>query len=86
MSPTQRRTVRLTLEIKIISFSADEPIPIHCPGCRSALNVHQPDADWPDQLLGTCEGCQSWYLIATSAEESKATLIRLPVNDLVRQG
>jgi uncharacterized protein YbaR (Trm112 family) len=35
-----------------------------CPRCRENLFVHQPDPEMPERLLGTCEACKSWYVIA----------------------
>jgi hypothetical protein len=34
-----------------------------CPCCGADLSVHQPDPEWPDQLLGTCHECRSWFLL-----------------------
>ena len=34
-----------------------------CQSCRSPLSLHQPDAEQPERLLGTCEACKAWYLI-----------------------
>src|SRR3954452_5883307 len=34
-----------------------------CRDCRMAMNVHQPDEDRPEHLLGTCASCGAWYLI-----------------------
>jgi hypothetical protein len=45
-----------------------------CPGCRSDLNLHQPDVELPDRLLATCRACRAWFLVRLDAE----TMIRLP--------
>ncbi len=45
-----------------------------CPDCRSHVVIHQPDERRPDRLLGTCESCSAWFLIAPSV----ATMLRLP--------
>ena len=36
---------------------------LRCPGCGTDLALHQPDALRPERLLGTCDGCDSWYVI-----------------------
>ena len=34
-----------------------------CLGCGSSLELHQPDGDAPQRLLGTCDRCGGWHLI-----------------------
>ena len=36
---------------------------ILCARCHDPLERHQPDESQPDRLLGTCEGCGTWYLL-----------------------
>jgi hypothetical protein len=48
-----------------------------CRDCRVPLNVHQPDEDRPDHLLGTCARCGAWYLIELGAEDGGAYLVDL---------
>jgi hypothetical protein len=36
---------------------------IECPRCCAILDVHQPDPDLSDRLLGTCAECKAWYLL-----------------------
>ena len=40
---------------------------ILCARCQSELESHQPDVELPERLLGTCEGCGTWYLIDADA-------------------
>lgn len=49
-----------------------------CPGCRAGLNVHQPEPDQPDRLLGTCPGCGLWSLIVVVADDDQVALYPLP--------
>ncbi len=37
--------------------------PAVCRECGSDLDLHQPDTDLPERLLGTCGACKAWYLI-----------------------
>lgn len=46
-----------------------------CPHCRSLLELHQPDSEQPDRLLGTCEGCKAWCLI----DRERGMMALLPV-------
>jgi hypothetical protein len=45
-----------------------------CPDCRSDLNIHQPEPDQPDRLLGTCPACGLWSLIVVDEAHDQATL------------
>jgi hypothetical protein len=45
-----------------------------CDTCGAPLDVHQPDADLPDRLLGTCQGCKAWWLLDGEA----GLMARLP--------
>lgn len=49
-----------------------------CPGCRADLNVHQPEPDRPDRLLGTCPSCGLWALVVLDVEHEQAVLYPLP--------
>ncbi len=49
-----------------------------CRGCRSPLDIHQPNPNQPDQFLGTCPHCGSWFRIEARAGEARAMVIRLP--------
>jgi hypothetical protein len=40
---------------------------VACPGCRHVLTLHQPDPQFPDRLLGTCDVCRAWSLIDSAA-------------------
>lgn len=33
---------------------------ISCPHCEAFLEIHIPDIQMPDRLLGTSEECKSW--------------------------
>lgn len=48
--------------------SAEPMSEIRCPGCGDYLVVHMPDPELPERLLGTCDGCKSWYLMDTGKE------------------
>ncbi|HWE39040.1 MAG TPA: hypothetical protein VG406_21005 [Isosphaeraceae bacterium] len=49
-----------------------------CPDCRSVLDLHQPEPDRPDRLLGTCPACGLWSLIVVADDDDQATLYPLP--------
>ena len=33
-----------------------------CRNCGSDLDLHQPDLEMPERILGTCDECKTWYL------------------------
>jgi hypothetical protein len=53
---------------------------IECPSCKDPLVVHQPDERSPDQLLGICMECGTWFLI----DEAGGFLIPLPGVEILR--
>jgi hypothetical protein len=45
-----------------------------CTRCRSALELHQPDVELSERLLGICLDCKSWYLI----DGARCIMVSLP--------
>ena len=43
--------------------SLDSRALTHCENCGCELQLHQPDPDLPERLLGTCQECKSWFLV-----------------------
>jgi hypothetical protein len=48
-----------------------------CRACQARLNIHQPDENRPEHLLGTCPSCGKWYLIEFGTGGNDAFLIDL---------
>lgn len=57
---------------------AEQAGPIHCLSCQGALEMHQPDLDQPESLLGTCAACGAWHVIAASASGQEIIAVNLP--------
>jgi hypothetical protein len=38
-----------------------------CAQCQTVLDLHQPDPEQPDRLLGTCPDCGTWHLMDPQA-------------------
>jgi hypothetical protein len=57
--------------------------PLRCPRCRQSLELHQPDVELPDRLLGTCFHCRTWALLEVGVE-GEINLVELtnPVGSL----
>jgi hypothetical protein len=53
-----------------------DPLPEpRCPNCQAPLEVHQPDVEHPERLLGTCKVCKAWCLIYPDEGE----VVQIPV-------
>ena len=59
---------------KILAFSTGlfEPTDefVECPTCRTPLELHQPDIEQPDRLLGICRNCHGWALVQSEPDGS----------------
>jgi hypothetical protein len=52
---------------KILAFP-DNPYDLPCPACEAPLEIHQPDRERPDRLLGVCLSCHGWASIRMSGD------------------
>src|SRR4051812_35541212 len=59
----ETRTVLVSLAVTRLSSHPEVPTEAPCLGCGSSLQLHQPDGDAPQRLLGTCDICGRWHLI-----------------------
>jgi hypothetical protein len=48
-----------------------------CAVCQTSLEIHQPDLDMPERLLGCCPSCRNWTLVDIGCDGQK-TLTALP--------
>ena len=63
MTSAQPRMVSVPLTVVPLSTRAMVPAGAPCLRCGAALELHQPDGDAPQRLLGTCDACGGWHLI-----------------------
>ena len=83
---------RAVLQSSVATFHLPIAIPsqfdlgqgIPCSSCTLALDLHQPDADAPEFLLGTCPACGAWHLIDASSDQAGAVIVGLPGGDAIR--
>ena len=52
-----------------------------CLLCHTYLDLHQPDCESPDRLLGICDQCGSWYLVHILPDADEAIMVLLPGGD-----
>lgn len=57
------RTTSAQYERVLVGVAGD----LVCSSCDEELDIHQPDLNRPDRLLGTCTCCGTWYLIDDEA-------------------
>jgi hypothetical protein len=66
--------IPLVLELARFDREPEGRSRLRCPACNEVLMLHQPDEKLPARLLGTCTGCQAWFLIHAGA----GIMLRLP--------
>jgi hypothetical protein len=58
---------------------------LRCPDCHDSLDLHQPDIEQPEQLLGTCSCCSKWFwLVEIDHDWTGTMLFELPSVDTLR--
>jgi hypothetical protein len=72
--------VRLTLTAARLTWRTDSTFELDCLECGTELDVHQPDLEQPDRLLGTCEACGAWYLLTCLPAQGEVHLLALPTD------
>lgn len=82
VNPNNSEHVRLELTARRIE--SESLSNVKC--CRTRINWHQPEPDFPENLLGTCSQCGAWYVVGRLRGEPQEVLVRLSVNDLVLRG
>jgi hypothetical protein len=82
--PLFPRELTIACNATKLTISAEGLEPPQCRKCQTALNIHQPDEDRPEHLLGTCAHCGEWYLIEYGPGLTEAFLFDLPNATLLR--
>jgi hypothetical protein len=75
------RDVTVTLEVGRLSSSSSDTLRIGCLGCRSFLELHVPDTQTPERMLGVCRQCGDWFIVELFPPPSGAMIVRLPGRD-----
>jgi hypothetical protein len=70
----------LALDLIPLPTDLEDRSEFSCPACCDDLEIHQPDEQQPERLLGLCPSCCAWFLIDFSA----AVMVRLPDGDGLR--
>jgi hypothetical protein len=78
------REMTITWNVTRLAISSEGLETPRCGDCQATLNVHQPDENRPDHLLGTCDACGRWFLIEIGTKR-EAFLFDLPNVTLIRE-
>ena len=65
----------VTLELVRVALDPANPDALTCTRCGHDLEVHQPEAEVPDLLLGTCPDCGAWFAIGIDEDEASVCLL-----------
>jgi len=57
------QTVPVSVGPLELAIEADEPCRVYCLTCQIPLDLHIPNPETPECMIGTCLECGSWYLI-----------------------
>jgi hypothetical protein len=83
--PRLPRSVRVSLQAQNVMLPSDGLDRVECLACGAAMGIHQPDAQYPEQLLGVCGSCGEWYLLWVKEGEDEGMAIHLSLISLVRR-
>jgi hypothetical protein len=65
-----------------VSTRQTQPSPLRCQMCQSVLDMHQPNQDRPEEMLGICAGCGEWHFVGASENDTSLVIACLPLRDL----
>lgn len=85
MHPLFPKTISMTWTATVVDVGSDGLVSPRCQKCRCELDVHQPEEDRPDQLLGTCPACHAWHLVEVAPDGAEAVVLAIPGLDEVRR-
>ena len=68
-------STKVTLVARNLNLE-EEPVAA-CSRCRQEMELHQPDINQPDRLLGICPDCGDWVMIDYESA-SLASVLELP--------
>ena len=83
MHPNAPRRVPTALDVIPFSTPSGDLAWVRCIKCSESLDLHQPESDFPDRLLGVCKSCRCWLLVELVPNKPEAVLILLPDGEWV---
>ena len=84
MNEGSARIIAVRLKVARVGPEPDGRLDLNCMGCGAPMEVHQPDQEYPDRLLGTCDGCHGWVIADFASEGDGGVMVFLPRGDVFR--
>jgi hypothetical protein len=78
MNSPSLHMVETTLKILAFPKVGEALVQLHCPDCGSRFDLHQPEAGFPDRMLGTCHDCHRWFVADFVAHHEEGVIVFLP--------
>jgi hypothetical protein len=78
MHPNAPRRVPAVLDVIPFPAPPGDLAWFRCADCSTSLELHQPDNEFPDRLLGVCKSCRRWTLIELAPDGPGAVMALLP--------
>jgi hypothetical protein len=74
---------RVAVDLALIRFptTVEGLSQLCCLGCGVPMDLHHPDAGFPERMLGTCDACRCWYLMDLVPGRPEAVMVLLPDGD-----
>jgi hypothetical protein len=72
------RSLTMTLPVTPVLPCPRDATWVCCLGCGEPLELHQPDAEEPQQFVGTCGRCGRWYLLDWVPLSAEGLMLMLP--------
>ena len=85
MHPLFTNPISISWNVESLAISADGFVSARCQKCETELEIHQPQENDPQELLGTCTHCGCWHLIQVAPDGTEALLFNIPGIDFVRE-
>lgn len=78
MSNGTTRTIAVRLQFNRIDRTGEGWMNVACLGCGATLEIHQPDQEHPDRLLGTCDACHGWVVADFARDRDDGAIVFIP--------
>ncbi len=85
MHPRFAHPFSMSWNVTEAQVSPDGYISPVCQKCQTELDILQPQADDPNELLGTCNQCGCWHIIQVAPGGTEAWVFNLPGVEFVRE-
>jgi hypothetical protein len=75
------RSLAVTLTVAPVLPCPEDATWVCCLNCGAPLALHQPEAEEPRRLVGTCDQCGRWYLLDWDPPSAEGHMLVLPTHE-----